>query len=476
MANQSFSDDLTKSSTSTVAALRQLSIAEIVNMSFGFMGIQMGFALQNGNASRMLSTFGAHVDNLSWFWIVAPLTGMLVQPIIGHYSDRTWTTLGRRRPYFLVGAILACCVMVFIPNSAVVVSVLPALIIGAFLLALMDTSFNITMEPFRALVADNLPDNQRTKGFAIQTFLIGVGAVIGSWLPYVLNHWCGISNTAAAGQVAPNVVYSFYIGAACFIGTILWTVFSTKEYPPAEYALLHKGNDTELDAGFLQIFKDFGNMPTTMKQLGLTQFFSWFALFLMWVYTGAAVAHHIAGVSIEDINSMSTLAEDNPAKILFNQTGDWVGIIFGIYNGVSALYALCLPTIANRFGRRKTHAISLILGGLGLISIFFVPNVNWLILSMVGVGIAWASILAMPYAMLAGVIPGGKMGVYMGIFNFFITLPQIVCALFGGPIIKQLFGGNPIYGILLSGVCMLIAAFCSLRVKLPKTNNTPSAA
>jgi maltose/moltooligosaccharide transporter len=464
MANFSTAPD---ESLPTKQEPRRLSMTEIINMSFGFMGIQMGFALQNGNASRMLSIFGAHVENLTWFWVVAPLTGMLVQPIIGHYSDRTWTGLGRRRPYFLVGAIIACIVMVFIPNSALVVSILPALIVGAFLLALMDTSFNITMEPFRALVADNLPESQRTEGFAIQTFLIGIGAVIGSWLPYVLHNWFGVSDTADAGQISPNVVYAFYIGAACFLATILWTVFTTKEYAPEEYARYHAAaEEKEADRGFFQIFKDFGNMPKTMQQLGLTQFFSWFALFLMWVYTGTAVAHHIAGVSLADIDAMSTLDANNSAKILFNQTGDWVGITFGIYNAVSAIYALFLPKIASAFGRRKTHAISLVLGGLGLISIFFVPNTTWLILSMVGVGIAWASILAMPYSMLAGAIPGGKMGVYMGIFNFFITLPQIVCAIFGGPIVKYIFGGNPIYGILLAGCCMIIAAYCSLNVKL----------
>jgi maltose/moltooligosaccharide transporter len=412
----------------------------------------MGFALQNANASRILQIFGADVHQLSWFWIVAPLTGMVVQPIIGHYSDRTWTKLGRRRPYFLAGALLASIGLILMPNAGIFVHILPALWIGAGFLMIMDASFNIAMEPFRALVADKLDSEQRTLGFSIQTVLIGIGAVVGSWLPYVLTNVFNISNQAPAGQVPPNLIWSFVIGAICLVSTILITVFTTSEYSPEEIKAFDDGNDTEdieeETVGISQIFKDFGNMPKTMKQLGLVQFFSWFALFSMWVFTTPAIAEHIYGVAPGDTH--------NP---LFQDAGDWVGVIFGVYNAVSAIYAFMLPKIASTIGRKRTHSLSLILGGLGLISIYFAPNEYWLLGSMVGVGIAWASILAMPYAILAGSIPMKKMGVYMGIFNFFIVFPQIINALIGGPIVKIVYGGHAVYALVAAGIFMILGAW-----------------
>lgn len=436
----------------------RLSFWQIWNMSFGFLGIQFGFALQNGNASRILQTFGADVEHLSWFWLVAPLTGMIVQPIIGHYSDRTWNRLGRRRPYFLAGAVLASIALVLMPNADLFISLLPALWVGAGFLMIMDTSFNIAMEPFRALVADNLPAEQRTDGFAVQTFLIGIGAVVGSWLPYIFAEWLGIDKNAPEGSIPPNVVYSFYVGAAVFLATIIWTVIKTKEYPPAEYAAYQAAEGaTETQEGsgsLLNIFKDFAQMPATMKQLGLTQFFSWFGLFCMWVYTTSAIAQHIYGLPVEDNKSET-----------FQNAGNWVGVLFGIYNGVSAIYALLLPRIAAKLGKKRTHALSLIAGGLGLVSIYFMPSANALIIPMIGIGMAWASILAMPYALLAGSIPAGKMGIYMGLFNFFITLPQIVSSLFSGPIVKYFFGSQSIYALILGGVCMFAAAASVMLVK-----------
>ncbi len=427
---------------------------EIWNLSMGFLGIQMGFALQNANASRVLQIFGADVHELSWFWIVAPLTGLIVQPIVGYYSDRTWTKLGRRRPYFLVGAILASIGLMLMPNAQMFTAFLPALWIGAGMLMIMDASFNIAMEPFRALVADVLPSDQRTLGFSIQTVLIGIGAVIGSWLPYVLTNWLGVSNVAAAGEVPLNLLLSFIIGAAVLITTILITVFTTKEYNPEEMAKLNGAAEgDEKESNLLHIFKDFKKMPLTMRQLSWVQFFSWFGLFGMWVFTTPALAHHIYKLDLNDT-----------ASVAYQNAGDWVGILFGIYNAVAAVFAFFLAAIAKKIGRKKTHALALIIGGLSLIFIYFAPDENWLILSMVGIGIAWASILAMPYAILAGSIPPRKMGVYMGIFNFFIVIPQIINALIGGPMVKYLYGGNPVYALVVSGVSFLIAASLVARV------------
>lgn len=437
---------------------RKLSFWDIWNMSFGFLGIQMGFALQNANASRILQIFGADVHELSWFWVVAPLTGLIVQPIIGYYSDRTWTKLGRRRPYFLTGALLASMGLILMPNADMFTAFLPALWVGAGMLMIMDASFNVAMEPFRALVADLLPSDQRTLGFSVQTILIGIGAVIGSWLPYALSNWFGVTNNAAEGEVPLNLLLSFVIGAGVLVASILVTVFTTKEYTPEETAQFSApASEAEIAAeektSLLDIFSDFKKMPLTMRQLSSVQFFSWFGLFGMWVFSTPAIAHHIYGLSLDDHGSAYQIA------------GDWVGILFGVYNAVSAVYAFFLPAIAKKIGRKLTHAVSLAFGGLGLISIYFVPNENWLFLSMFGIGIAWASILAMPYAILAGSIPAKKMGVYMGIFNFFIVIPQIINAIIGGPIVKYFYGGNPIYALIISGISLLIAAILVVRVK-----------
>ncbi len=422
----------------------KLSIGQIWNMSVGFLGIQFGFALQNGNASRILSSFGAEVEHLSWFWLAAPLTGMIVQPLIGHYSDRTWTRLGRRRPYFLVGAIIASLALIFMPNAAFLAGILPPLYIGAGILMIMDASFNVSMEPFRALVADLLPTDQRTLGFSIQTFLIGIGAVIGSWLPYIFAEFFGIGKgSVAEGEIPFNVTLSFYVGAAIFLIAILWTIITTREHKD-----LH-AESIEPSGGISEILKDFVKMPRTMKSLGLVQFFSWFALFTMWVFTTPAIATHVYGLPGTDHSSAT-----------YQNAGNWVGIIFGIYNGISAIYALFLPTIALKLGRKRTHALSLIAGGIGLISIYFVSDPLYLIFPMIGIGIAWASILAMPYAILAGSIPPFKMGIYMGLFNFFITLPQIVSGIVGGPIVKYLYNSQAIFSIVMAGVFLLIAAFC----------------
>ncbi|MBI1225876.1 MAG: MFS transporter [Bacteroidetes bacterium] len=423
-------------------------------MSVGFMGIQFGFALQNGNASRILQGFGANVEELPNFWLVAPVIGMIIQPIIGHYSDRTWTKLGRRKPYFLGGAICACIALCLMPNAGSLTSVMAPLWVGAGMLMIMDASFNVSMEPFRALVADKLPDTQRTLGFSIQTFLIGVGAVVGSWMPSIMTNWFGVSNTAGVGEIPLNVKYSFYVGAIIFILTILWTIITTREYSPSEMAQFDDGEGHEEEHGsFFDIFKDIFNMPKAMRQLGIVQFCSWFGLFSMWVFTTPALAHHIYGCAIDDSSSQA-----------YQNAGDKVGEIFGTYNLVAMVFALALPIIANSVGRKVTHAIALACGGLGLISIYFIKDSALLHLPMIGVGIAWASILAMPYAMLAGSIPVKKMGVYMGIFNFFITIPQIMSGLFNRPLVKYAFNQEAIYALVMAGVLFFIGAFAVLFV------------
>ncbi len=420
----------------------RLKFWQIWNMSFGFLGIQFGFALQNGNASRILMSFGADVHHLSWFWLVAPITGMIVQPIVGYFSDRTWNRLGRRRPYFLVGALLTSTALVLMPNSPHLASFIAPMFIGGGMLMIMDASINIAMEPFRALVADKLPDEQLTLGFSMQTLLIGIGAVVGSWLPYILSNWLGVSNKPASeGLVAPNVSYSFYFGAFVLLSTIIWTIATTKEYPPEFYSDKEE-NEKE---------KPKFRIPKTMWQLLLVQFFSWFALFSMWVYTTPAVAYRFYGTT-------------DPDSVVFQTAGDWVGILFGIYNGVSAIIALLLPKIANRIGRKATHAIALTIGGLAFISFLIIPNPNLLIIPMIGIGIAWGSILAMPYAMLANSIPAKQMGMFMGLFNMSITIPQIVNGIFGGIILQKFFNNNAMLSLIMAGVFMILGALSTLMV------------
>jgi maltose/moltooligosaccharide transporter len=438
---------------------RKLGFWEIWNMSFGFLGIQMGFALQNANASRILQLFGADVHELSWFWIIAPLMGLIVQPIIGYYSDKTWGRFGRRKPFFLIGAILASVGLILMPRADIFIAIMPALWVGAGMLMIMDASFNIAMEPFRALVADNLRTDQRTLGFSVQTALIGIGAVVGSWLPYVLSKWFNVSNESNNGSIPQNLTLSFIIGAVILIGSIIITLVTTKEYSPEELDAFDKKNgvvieNTEKESKLLDIFSDFKKMPTTMKQLSWVQFFSWFGLFGMWVFTTPAIAHHIYGLPVNDDSSKT-----------YQDAGDWVGVLFGVYNFVSAIFAFSLPYIAYKIGRKLTHSISLFIGGISLISIYFMPNENWVVVPMIGIGIAWASILAMPYAILAGSISAKKMGVYMGIFNFFIVVPQIINALIGGPLVKYVYNGNAIYALIISGLSFILAAILVVKVK-----------
>lgn len=426
----------------------RLSFKELWNMSFGFFGIQFGFALQNANVSRIFQTLGAELDNIAILWIAAPVTGLLVQPIIGYLSDRTWHPYwGRRRPFFFVGAILASIALFLMPNSSV-------LWMAAVLLWVLDASINISMEPFRAFVGDKLPASQRTTGFAMQTFFIGLGAVIASLLPYIFTNVFHISNTAPHGIIPDSVKYSFYIGGCVFLLAVMWTVFTTKEFPPddikkwEEEKLVKKG----LFHGFSEIVTGIGSMPRTMLQLAVVQFFTWLAFFSMWIYTTAGVAQNAYGTS------------DTTSKT-FQDAGDWVGVMFMVYNGVSALAAFLLPLIAAKTSRRITHMVCLIIGGAGLIGIFFIKSPSLLLLPMVAVGLAWASTLTMPYAILAGALPANKMGFYMGVFNFFIVIPQIVAAAILGFFVNHVFNNQSIYALVVGGVSMIIAGFMNFLVQ-----------
>jgi maltose/moltooligosaccharide transporter len=415
----------------------RLSFWQIWNMSFGFMGIQFGFALQNANVSRIFQTLNANIDDIPILWIAAPTTGLIVQPIIGYMSDRTWNRLGRRRPFFLVGAILASLALVAMPNS-------PVLWVAAGMLWILDASINISMEPFRALVADMLPNQQRTLGFAVQTFFIGIGAVVASALPYLLD-MAGVNNTAEAGKIPATVQWSFYLGAVAFLGAVSWTVIKTKEYPPEDFKKFYPElNEKKSTNGLSEVFNDFLNMPKTMVQLAVVQFFSWFALFAMWIYSTQAVTSHI-------------YRTNDPQSAAYNEGANWVGICFAAYSLFSAGYAFLLPELAKKIGRKKVHSICLVGGALGLASFYIIENPSLLLVSMLGVGLAWASILTMPYSILSGALPAEKMGVYMGIFNFFIVIPQIVAAGILG-FFANLFGGQTIYVILIGAVSMLIAA------------------
>ena len=431
-----------------IPKLRHLSFTQIVNMSFGFFGIQFGFALQNANVSRIFQTLGAEIDKIGFLWVAAPVTGLIVQPIIGYLSDRTWhKRWGRRRPFFFVGAVLASIALFLMPQST-------ELWMAAVLLWVLDASINISMEPFRAFVGDKLPSSQRTLGFATQTFFIGLGAVIASLLPYMLTNWFGISNTAPEGQIGDSVKYSFYAGAVVFFLSVLWTVLKSDELPPDN---ISKWEEEKLKSkGFknatFEIFKGIFSMPKTMKQLALVQFFTWVGFYCMWLYSTAAIAENAYGTT--DAQSSA-----------FQNAGDWVGVMFTVYNGISAIAAFLLPMLAKKISRTTTHLICLVIGGLGLISLIFIKDSTLLLVPMIAVGLAWASTLTMPYAILAGALPSAKMGFYMGVFNFFIVIPQLIASFTVGPIVKHFFHDQAIYALVIGGVSMVIAGFCNFFVK-----------
>nr|WP_136252431.1 MFS transporter [Ningiella ruwaisensis] len=474
----------------------QLSFWQVWNVSFGFLGVQFGFALQNANVSRILSDLGADPHQLSFFWIVAPLMGLIVQPFVGAASDRTWNRMGRRTPFIFAGAIAAAIGMVLMPNAPLFVAFIAPMIFGVLMLAIMDASFNVCFQPFRALVSDMVPPKQRNVGYSVQSLLINIGAVVGSLLPFLLTNVIGLDNTTEPGSVAQSVMWAFYIGATVLLGTVLWTVFRTKEYPPEQY-YAYKGMDavevakareqkppvSERLSNFVRLVI---HMPTTMKGLAVTQFFSWFALFIMWVYTTNAITQHIWGVDKKwfDQSFLATL-DAVPLEIAAAKgaAGDWVGIIFAAYSLFAAIFSVFLAKLADRLGRKLVYSGALALGGLSYISFMFFQDLTpvdvnllitqvtvpmgalYLLVPMIGVGIAWAAILAMPYAMLAGALPADKTGIYMGIFNFTIAAPQIISALTAGLILKYAFDNEAINIIALAGVLMIFAAVSVFFVK-----------
>jgi maltose/moltooligosaccharide transporter len=426
---------------------QRLTFKQILNMSFGFFGIQFGFALQNANVSRIFQTLGAEIDKIGILWIAAPITGLLVQPIIGYLSDRTWhPRWGRRRPFFFIGAVLASLALFLMPQAT-------ALWMAATLLWVLDASINISMEPFRAFVGDKLPSSQRTTGFATQTFFIGLGAVIASLLPYFFTNFLHISNIAPEGQIGDSVKYSFYIGAIVFLGSVLWTVVTTDEFPPEniETWMEEKLRTRGLVKGISEITKGILTMPRTMLQLAIVQFFTWFAFFSMWIYTTPAIAQNAYGT----VDTTSRAYQD---------AGDWVGVMFTVYNGISAVAAFLLPLLAKHISRRYTHLVCLVIGGMGLLSIFFIKSPVMLLVPMIAVGLAWASTLTMPYAILAGALPPEKMGFYMGVFNFFIVIPQIIASAILGFVIKDIFHEQGVYALVIGGIAMVIAGLLNFMV------------
>lgn len=484
------------------------SFAGLWNISFGFFGIQIGFALQNANMSRIFQTFGARIDDLSWLWVAAPLTGLLVQPVIGHMSDRTWLgKLGRRRPYFLAGAILAALALLVMPES-------PALWFAAVMLWVLDASLNISMEPFRAFVGDMLRKDQHSAGYAVQTAFIGLGAVVGSIFPWALEH-LGVSNAAVAGGLPDTVKVAFWFGGAALLLSVLWTILTTKEYSPGEMLAFdgpaaHDDTHAALAArspmagllwiaaglavaqavrtwalekevyllailllgygiaslvaillarrggkpGMLSsIVGDFSGMPPLMKRLALVQFFSWSALFMMWLYTTPIVAFRFYGAPDAD-------------SALFQEGGNWVDVLFATYNGVAALAALTLlPLLSSKIGKVRTHIVGLLCGAAGYASFFVIKDPKWLLISEVGVGVAWASILAMPYAILASSLPQRKLGIYMGLFNVFVVVPQLLVATVMGSVMKRFFPAEPIWTMAFAAATLLVAALAMTRVR-----------
>ncbi|MBB4036255.1 maltose/moltooligosaccharide transporter [Dysgonomonas hofstadii] len=429
-----------------------LSFWQIWNLSFGFLGIQIGYSLQSSQTSRILSALGADLSHLSYYWLAAPIAGLIVQPIIGMSSDRTWGRFGRRIPFILGGAIVSALAMFFMPNSEFVAHIMPPVIFGAFMLLFMDCAFNVSMQPFRSLVGDMVNDKQRNLGYSVQSLLTNIGSVVGYLLPFILTTVFLIRNEPlvnGVNEVVPSVKWAYTLGGIFLLLTVLWTTFRVKEYPPKLYDEYNNITIEEKEKkSFIQILK---STPTTMLQLGVVQFFSWFALFLLWVYAVDGIAENIWHTG------------KNTAE--YNEAGNWNGVLGAVYGAVAAIFSMFMARIATKFGRKKVYSMALLLGAFGLASMFFIQDKYMLIFSMVGVGVAWAGILAMPYAILSSVLPASKMGVYMGIFNATITIPQIVAGLTGSLILKYIAGDSPITMLLVAGVSMLLASLSVVFVR-----------
>lgn len=436
-----------------------LSFWQMWNLSFGFLGVQMGYALQNANTSRIFQSLGADIDTLSYFWLAAPIAGLIVQPIIGMFSDHTWCRLGRRIPFILGGAILAFLAMLFMPNAELVIYLMSPLLFAGAMLLFMDMAFNVTMQPFRSLVSDMLNDKQKTTGYSIQSFLINCGAVIGSVLPFVLVNWFGLSNISTPeAQVPQSVSWAYYIGGGLLILTVIWTAIRTREYPPKEfneYNKIEEKDEKEERPNFWQLLR---TTPKVMLQLGVVQFFTWAALFILWTYSTPSIAQSVWGVT-------------NPRSLLYQEAGDWVGVMFGAYAAFAGLFSIIIPRLSARWGNKPIYSLSLICGALGYFGMAMIESKWGLMLPMLGIGIAWGAILALPYSILAKSLPAQSTGLYMGIFNFTITIPQIFVGLIGGMVIKYAFGGNPVSMIITAGVLMILAA---LSVGLVQERNIGS--
>ncbi len=494
--------------TTSMNSKPQLNFWQIWNLCFGFFGIQFGFALQNANVSRIFQILGAPIEEIPILWVAAPITGLLIQPVIGYMSDKTWNRVGRRRPYILCGATAATLALLVMPNS-------PELWIAAGMLWVLDASLNIALAPSIAMLGDTLPDEQRASGFSMQSFFIGVSAVVASALPWILSNWLDVVNTAPVGEVPPSVTYAFYAGASILLLSLCWSAWKTTEYSPEQMARFeqwrnaqHPMQDEKIYLGFYrngswflaagilftalilsadfdykllilaigialfgalqiiagalqarqrqhnmlyQITRDIVLMPRVMRQLAVVQCLSWFALFSMWIYTTAAVTSH---------HYHST----DPTSLAYNEGADWVGVLFAAYNGFAALAAFAIPILVRKTNRKITHMVNLCLGAAGFISFLWIRDPQWLLLAMLGVGFAWASILALPLAILTSVLPPAKMGVYAGIYNFFIVIPQILASSILALVVSHWFGGQPIYALVSAGIFLLLAAIATAFV------------
>ena len=438
-------------------------------MSFGFLGIQFGFALQGGFMSRIFQTLGSDASTIPLLWIAAPLTGLIVQPIIGYLSDNTWhPKLGRRKPYFLIGAVLSSITLFFVPYSS-------TLWMAAGFLWILDASINVSMEPFRALVADKLPDSQRSYGFVTQTLIIGVGTWIASNLPYFVSS-LGVSDVAEPGVIPDSVKIAFAIGAFVFFFSILHTILTTDEYPPKNLDKFRQNQKKDLGSMLKEFSSHFTEMPTVMKKLGLIQFFSWFAFFTMWSLANPAITEHVFNAPvpiIEDFNltNPDELNSYNSQNLSFQKASNLTGSYMGIYGLSSMVFALLLTLYTSKkiINRKMIHLFSLILGGFGFLSMYYISNHTYLIVSFSLIGISWGSILSMPYAMLSSSVKEESMGTSMGVFNMFIVIPQIIAAIGGINLLSSIFGDNPIYSMIVAGISLICAGLFNLLITDKKT-------
>ena len=429
----------------------QLTFWQLWNISFGFFGVQIAYSLQSANISRIFATLGADPHSLSFFWILPPLMGMIVQPLVGKYSDRTWCRFGRRIPYLFLGSLIAIAVMCLLPNAGnFSFTFTGAMIFGLIALMLLDTSINMAMQPFKMLVGDMVSEEQKSKAYSIQSFLVNAGGLVGFMFPFLFA-WFGIANTAPEGQVPDTVKYSFYIGAAILILCVLFTTFKVKEMPPKEYAEFHGIDSDKKEEKAPSMLTLLKNAPSAFWTVGLVQFFCWAAFLYMWTYTNGAIADTVWGTT--DVKSEG-----------YQTAGNWVGILFAVQSVGSVLWALIIPKFRNI---KTAYVVSLLIGAVGFASVFFIHDQYLLFISFLLIGVAWAAMLAVPFTLLTNSLSGEHIGTYLGLFNGTICLPQIVAAACGGFVLKMV-GGAQVSMFIVAGVLLALGAVAVYFVKEKK--------